>query len=86
MMAGLARDPMEAQNIYIDLKEKHGDKIWDHVEFDVRRKRTGSFWQRLIKLMRKIFGEDERPNLRVRRAESIVLMDYQYEDISYDEV
>ncbi|MEM9954342.1 MAG: hypothetical protein AAF846_22215 [Chloroflexota bacterium] len=76
MMAGLARDPIEAQSIYIELKQKHGDKIWQYVEFNVRRKRTGTFQQRLMKLMRKIFGEMERPNLRYRVEEPIVNMDY----------
>lgn len=80
MMAGLARDPAEAQGVYESLKEKHGDKVWDYVEFNVRRKRYGTFWQRLMKLMRKIFGEDEHPNFRVRKQESIVYMDYRFED------
>ena len=80
MMAGMARDPQEAQNIYEALREKHGDKIWDYVEFNVRRKRVGTFGQRLMKLMRKIFGEDEHPNLRERKQESIVLMDYKFEE------
>lgn len=84
MMAGLARDPMEAQNVYIALKEQHGDRVWDHVEFNVRRKRTGTFKERLMKLMRKIFGEDEQPNLRIRREESIVLMDYHFDDTAFD--
>lgn len=84
MMAGLARDPMEAQSIYKRLKTEHGDEIWDYVEFNVRRARTGTFKQRLMKLMRKIFGEDESPNLRVRKVESIVFMDYKFEG-DYDE-
>lgn len=76
MMAGLARDPQEAQNIYIRLKTEHGDKIWDYVEFNVRRARVGTFQQRLMKLMRRIFGEMEHPNLRYREQQPIVLVDY----------
>lgn len=76
MMAGLARDPDQAQSILVDLRAKHGDSLWHHVEFNVRRQRTGTFGERLLKLMRKIFGEMEHPNLRERTVEAIVKMDY----------
>lgn len=80
MMAGLARDPQQAQQIYEGLREKHGNKVWDYVEFNVRRQRVGTVGQRFMRLMRKIFGESEHPNLRVVKQESIVLMDYKFED------
>lgn len=80
MMAGLARDPQHAQLTYENLKKQHGDKIWDYVELHVRRHRTGTFKHRLMKLMRKIFGEMERPNLRHRPEQPIVKMDYRIRD------
>lgn len=78
MMSGDARDPEEARQLYEALKEKHGDSAWRHVNFYVRRQRTQTFSERLMMLMRKIMGEDEKPNLRQRKVEAIVGMDYNW--------
>lgn len=78
MMSGDARDPEEANKLYEELKQKHGSSAWKYVNFYVRRQRTQSFSERLMMLMRKIFGEDEMPNLRKRKVEPIVAMDYNW--------
>lgn len=80
MMAGLARDPMEAQSVYEALRKEHGKDVWKHVQFEVRRKRLGTFSGRLMKLMRKIFGEREYQNYKRLNEESIVFMDYRFEE------
>lgn len=81
MMAGLARDPQEAQKVFDELYATHGDKTHEHIKLELRRKRTQSARERFIKLLRDIFGEYERPfDNRTRKQESIVLMDYVYTD------
>lgn len=81
MMAGLARDPQQAQKVFDELRQTHGDKTHDYIKLELRRKRTQSPRERFIRLLRDVFGEYERPlDGRRRRAESIVFMDYVYED------
>lgn len=80
MMAGLALDPAEAQFVYDTLREQHGDKVWQYVRFEARRRRSGTFKGRLMKLMRRIFGENERPNLRYRKDDPVIFTDYRMPD------
>lgn len=61
MRAGKARDPQAAQAYYEKLTKKHGDKVWHYLEFEVRRAHTETITERIMKLIRKIFGESERP-------------------------
>jgi protoporphyrinogen oxidase len=80
MMAGLARDPEQAQQVYAGLKAKYGKDVWKHVDLEVRRLRNGTFSERLMKLMRKIFGENETMSLRQRKEDAVVLMNYRIEE------
>lgn len=79
MYAGFARDPQEAQRVYNDLWRQHRSNIWKHVEFELRRKRTATFGEKLMRLLRFIFGEHEYSfDNRKRPDESIVYMEYEY--------
>lgn len=81
MMAGLARDPEKAQQIFDELYQQHGKDTYKHIKLQVLRNRTSSPAERFMRLMRFMFGEHEHdPTQRQAKQESVVLMDYGFRD------
>lgn len=80
MMAGLARDPDQAQQVYQELRNQYGEDVWDYVRLEVRRQRTGTFYDRMLKLFQRVAGEQERLSSRVTPDDARVLIDYQFND------
>jgi hypothetical protein len=77
--AGLARDPAQAQHVYEDLKREYGADVWRYVDLELRQRQTETFQERLLKLMRRVFGESEpRLKMRRRKREAIVESRYQW--------
>jgi hypothetical protein len=81
MMAGLARDPARAQHIYDEMVSEYGlDDTRRRLELQVKRNRPGTFGERLLKLLRRIFGENERLNTRPPRPDDRVQMRYKFDN------
>jgi hypothetical protein len=79
MMAGLARDPARASEIYRAMVDQYGiDETRQRLELQVKRNRPGSFSERLLKLFRRIFGEHDRILQRNVREDARVKIDYRY--------
>lgn len=71
IMAGLARDPAEAQTIYRELKRLHGDKVNEHIYLELERNRAHTFNEKLWMLIRQILGEEEPRRYEARRKRSV---------------
>ena len=68
MMAGLARDPQAAQSVFDKLVIEHGDKVYETIEFHLRRQYARTLEQRFWSMVRRILGEKE-PRKYVERAD-----------------
>ena len=80
MMAGLARDPVRAHELFNEMQQEHGAGVYRQIRLEVRRKRSKTFWQRLIALCQKITGETEHADINPRDDDAIVRMHYAYRD------
>lgn len=70
MMAGYARDPQHAQRLLEELEAAHGRNLWQQVQFVLKRPFDKTFWQRLLILFRRAFGESDSPVPRYRKRRS----------------
>lgn len=82
LLCGLARDPDEAQAMVEDYQERYGLEMWNYVHMEVKRKRTETVKERIMKLLRKIAGENEYIPTRRRSNDAIVTMDFVYQDLT----
>jgi len=71
MMAGLARDPAEADTIYNDLARRHGDQVNDFIYLELHRRRAHTLRERAWMLIRQILGEEEPRRFEARRKPSV---------------
>lgn len=79
MMAGLARDPADARRMFAQLQREHGDRVYEHIELQVRRQRASTARERFWMLVRRMIGEGEfRRYERRREAVSRVQSNYRH--------
>lgn len=75
MMSGKARDPQQAQRILDELRAKHGNQIWEYVEYHLLQPRTQTFSERLHRLFQRMFGESKHYTY-TRNREPVVPSQY----------
>lgn len=68
IMAGLARDELEAERVLVKLRAKYGAEMWQHIKPRVKRDWGLSAGQRWLRLFRRWFGEYQTPNVPDRKS------------------
>jgi hypothetical protein len=75
MMAGLARDPHDGRRVFNELADQHGEKVFDHIYFEIRRQRSSTARERWMRLLRQIMGENEPVAVtrRIKRDPKVIV-------------
>ena len=80
LQAGLARDPNHARSIYKRLLKEHGNEWHKQVLLELYRARGDKFRIRVMKAIRQIFGEQEKPKAWYKTRDITVDANFIFKD------